>query len=51
MVTHFEIALEVVSELILLEVETSRIVKDDADLTSQRYFLAFVRIGSELPQD
>ena len=51
MISHFNINLQVVSELVLLDVETSRFVRDDADLTGTRYFLAFVRIGFELPQE
>lgn len=51
MVQHFQIALHVVRDLLLLHADTAEVVKTDQDLTtSSRYFLAFVRIGSEFPQ-
>ena len=51
MISHFDINLQVVSDLALLDVETTRFVRDDTDLTSTRYFLAFARIGFELPRE
>ena len=46
--THFDIPLHAISATLLLDIDTARIVKDDAHLTSRKYFLAFLKNGYDL---
>lgn len=45
MVAHFDIPLKAVSEVLLLDVDSARIVKEDADLICRRYYLALLKSG------
>ena len=49
MVAHFEIPLKAIDATFLLDVQSGRNVTRDDDLIYEKYFLALIKNGFELP--